>query len=38
VVDFIVELAKAGERKVSPEELLAAIGAEDEGGGEAKPE
>ena len=37
VVDFIVELAKAGERKVTAEELIAAVGADGEDG-EAKPE
>jgi trigger factor len=37
VVDFIVELAKPEERKVTPEELVAAVGA-DGGDGEGKPE
>ena len=32
VVDFIVELAKTEERKVSPEELIAAVGADGEDG------
>jgi hypothetical protein len=34
VVDFIVEMAKATERKVTPEELIAAVGAEGQDAGE----
>jgi trigger factor len=37
VVDFIVEMAKPEERKVTPEELIAAVGADgEEGGGDAE--
>lgn len=38
VVDFIVELAKAEERKVTPQELIAAVGADgDDAGGDGDP-
>ena len=37
IVDFIVEMAKAEVRKVTPEELIAAVGSDAEDG-EAKPE
>jgi trigger factor len=37
VVDFIVELAKPEERKVTPQELLAGAETDDEGGVAAEP-